>query len=133
MKNREGAFNMGLLEPYVGTYTRATSASDMLDAAAILAGCDAVDEEANHISEYAGTLSETSSLLNVQNFSVDDETILSTVDEYCQNINNVETEIMSITSQIREAVENQYNALQQQLNNEAYEKDQREYEQRSRG
>ena len=37
---------MGLLQPYRGRYASASSASNKIDAATILAGCDAVDNEA---------------------------------------------------------------------------------------
>ena len=132
MNNREGV-SMSLLQPYHGTYVNASSASNQLDANAILAGCDAVDEEANYISQYAGNLSEVSSPLNERNFSVDGATMIPTIGEYCENINAVEAEIMSITSQIREMVEYQYNRIQEQLNYDAQVKDQNEYNRRRNG
>ena len=117
---------MNLLEPYHGTYCNASSANEKIDIQAILSGCDAVDEEANHISEYAGTLRDYSSVLNEKVLSISGETMINTANECCEDINNVENEIMSITTQIREAVVAVYNKIQDQLNNEAYIKDQDE-------
>ena len=124
---------MGILQPYHGTYCNASSASSELDIEAILSGCNAVDEEANHISEYANRLDEVSSQLDVNALSVDGKTINGTVQEYCDGINNVESEIMGVTSQIREYAVARYNQIQDQLNNEAYIRDQNEYNRRRNG
>lgn len=121
---------MGLLQPYRGTYCSASSAKDKIDVDAIIAGCDAVDAEANHISEYANSLSDYSSRLDVNALSVDGKTMIGTANECCENINSVEAEIINTTSQIREAAEAVYNQIQDQLNNEAYIKDQNEYNRR---
>ena len=129
MKDR-GSVCMGILQPYHGTYCSADSASSKLDIDAILAGCNAVDEEANHISEYASSLTDISSQLDVNALSVNSKTISGTVQEYCDGINNVETEIMGATSQIREVAEAQYNQIQEQMNQEAYLRDQEEYNRR---
>lgn len=121
---------MGILQPYRGTYCSASSASEKLDIESILAGCDAVDEEANHISEYANQLSGYSSQLDVNALSVNGKTMIGTAEECCDGINNVESEIIGTTAQIRAAAESVYNQIQDQLNNEAYIKDQNEYNRR---
>jgi len=124
---------MGLLEPYRGTYCSASSASEKIDVQAILAGCDAVDAEANHISEYAGNLSDYSSQLDANALSVDGKTMISTANEYWENINNVESEIINTTAYIREAAEAVYNQIQEQMNQEAHAKDEYEYNRRKNG
>ena len=124
---------MGLLEPYRGTYCSASSASEKIDVQAILAGCDAVDAEANHISEYAGNLSDYSSQLDANALSVDGKTMISTANEYWENINNVESEIINTTAYIREAAEAVYNQIQEQMNQEAHARDEYEYNRRKNG
>ena len=122
---------MGLLQPYRGTYVSAESASGKLDAAAIIAGCDAVDAEANHISEYAGKISSAASGLNQDTFSVNGETVTGKVDECCTGVTNVESNILNTTSQIRELAESIYNQIQEQMNIEAQARDQAEAQKRN--
>lgn len=123
---------MGLLQPYQGTYVAATSASSKLDVETILAGCDAVDAEASHISDYLQKLAETTSTMDAKALCVNGQTMQNTMDEYSTNIYSVETEIMNITAWIRETVEVQYNNLQEQLNYDAQLRDQNEYAKQSR-
>ena len=113
----------GILQPYVGKYCSAESASSKLDIDSILAGCDAVDEEASSIGNYANQLSETSGRINASALSVNGKTISGTAQEYCDGINGVEAQITSVTSQIREIAISVYNQLQQELNNQAIEND----------
>ena len=126
----ERVFSMGILQPYQGRFVNAPSASNQLDINKILIGCSMVEEEANHISEFAGNIMDATSVLDVRNFSVDNETILDDAAECCNNIGNVEKQIMDLTAQIREAVEISYNNIQQQLNYDAHARD--EYECRRR-
>lgn len=121
---------MGLLQQYQGRFVNAPSASSQLDISKILAGCNMVEEEANRISEFAGNIMDAASILDVKNFSVDNETILDDAAECCNNIGNVERQIMDLTAQIREAAEICYNNIQQQLNYDAHARD--EYECRRR-
>lgn len=117
---------MGILQPYKGVYYSASSAREKLDIDSILAGCDAVDEEANHISEYANQFSVSSAALDVNTLSVNNLTMAEKAQEYSDGINQVEIEIMSVTAKIREAVEYAYNSIQDSLNIEAQTRDQRE-------
>ena len=121
---------MGILQPYRGTYCSASLASEKLDIDTILSGCNAVDSEASHITEYANTLSTAGSNLDVNALSAGGTTMEGKVDEYCTNIKSVETFIMNTTSQIREAAEAAYNQIQEQMNSEAYARDQAEYNRR---
>ena len=124
---------MGLLQPYQGTYVNAESASGYLDAEGIIAGCDAVDAEASRIGESANAVSSATSGLDKFTLSVNDQTVQGDVDECCTGITNTETNIMNMTSQIREMAETQYNQIQERLNNEAYNKDVYEYNRRNSG
>lgn len=122
---------MGLLQPYRGTYVSASSASEKIDVNSILNGCNAVDEEANHISEYANSLDSSGSVLDVNVLSVGGKTMLSNIEECCTNINSVETFIINTTAQIREAAESVYNQIQEQMNNEARARDEAAYRERN--
>ena len=124
---------MGLLQAYHGTYCSAESASSKIDAEAIIAGCNAVDSEAAHITEYANLLSQSGSNLSERVLSANGVTMEGKVDEYCTDIKSVETYILNSTAQIREAAEAVYNQIQDQMNQEAYAKDEYEYNRRRNG
>lgn len=121
----------GALQPYQGRYVNAKSASDDLDLAAILAGCDAVDAEAGNIDEVSNSLSNAAGDLTAQTFSVDGVSVGSNVNEYCDNIMQAQTWIMNGTGQIRAAAENAYNKLQTEYNNDAMARDQAEINRRN--
>lgn len=123
---------MGLLQPYRGTYYSAESANTKLDINSILAGCNAVDEEANHISEYANDISESGSYLDANALSVDGKTMQGSIETCCTNINDVESFIIGTTAQIREMAEAAYNQIQDNLNYEAQQRDIAEYNRRRR-
>ncbi|MBP5678901.1 MAG: hypothetical protein J6X28_03640 [Bacilli bacterium] len=122
---------MGLVEPYKGTYCSARSANEELDIQTIMSGCDAVDSAASHLSDHSAHLSWSSGTLTADNFSVNEKTILGTVDECCNNIENVESFILGATSQIRGNAEAAYNQIQNDLNDEAYQKDMAERNRRN--
>ena len=124
---------MGLLSAYRGTYCSAESASSKIDAEAIIAGCNAVDAEAAHISEYSNLLSQSGSNLTERVLSANGVTMEGKVDEYCTNIKSVESYILNSTAQIREAAEAVYNQIQDQMNQEAHAKDEYEYNRRRNG
>ena len=124
---------MGILQPYVGTYCRAESASSKLDLPAINAGCDAVDSEARSMSTYTRNLNDTASYLDADTLSADGKTMQAPIGECCDGISNIQSQITSTTAQIRAAAENAYNQIQEQLNYEAQVRDQNEWYRRNRG
>jgi len=109
-----------LLEPYVGNFAKADSASSKLDINTILAGCDAVESETPAIYNLANNVNDCAADLNADALSVDGKTITGTVDEYVQGISGVQTNINNAAEQIRDASINAYNQIQQQMNDEAY-------------
>ncbi len=115
---------MQILNPYQGVFISAQSASSLIDLNSILNGCDAVDQEASQISKLSNNILETSTRLDVNTLSVDDATIVGSVEEYCTDIVSVQEGIMSMTSQIREAAINAYNDIQNQMNYDAQTQDQ---------
>ena len=123
---------MGILQPYVGTYCRAESASSKLDIDAILSGCDAVDNESSHMNEYARSLNDVSFYLNEDTLSVNGTTMSQPIGDCCDGISGIQSEITGTTAQIRAAAENAYNQIQEQLNYEAQVKDQNEWYRRNR-
>lgn len=114
---------MDLLEPYVGKYVSAESASSKLDAAAIMSGCDAVDGEAANITNNVNDLSSKASRLNENALSVDGMTIQGAVSDYCSYLNSIKDNITTSTNGIREAAASAYNMIQQELNDEARARD----------
>jgi hypothetical protein len=124
---------MGLLQPYVGTYCSAESASSKLDIGAINAGCDAVDGEAQSMSNYVRSLSDMSSYLNEDTLSFNGVTMQQPIGDCCDGITVVQSNITGTTAQIRAAAENAYNIIQQQLNDEALERDRNEWYRRNGG
>ena len=110
----------GLLEPYVGNFVRADSASNRLDIDSILAGCNAVESETPTINNLANGISDCASELNADALSIDGKTVMGTVDEYVQGIANLHTSINNAVDEIRQRSINVYNQLQQQLNEDAY-------------
>lgn len=121
----------GALQPYQGRYVNAKSASDDLDLATILAGCDAVDSEAGNITDISQNLSNAAGDLTVQTFSIDGVSVGTKAEEYCNSINDVKSWIEDGTSSIRSAAEAAYNRLQEQYNEEARQKDQAEINRRN--
>ena len=110
---------MNLLQPYVGKYVTATSASTKIDVDAILAGCDAVDSEASQISTVNSEISDIGSSITENALSVDGMTVSNTVNECCTGISGVQSMITNTTASIREAAVSVYNQFQEQFNEEA--------------
>ncbi len=124
---------MGVLQPYRGTYVSADSASSKLDLPAILAGCDAVDEEASQIDTYTRDLSNVAADLDVDTLSANGKTMQGPIGDCCDGISDIESNITGTTAQIRAAAENAYNQIQEQLNYEAKVRDRNEWNRRNRG
>lgn len=124
---------MGIIEPYKGKFFSAESASNKLDIQSIYAGCDAVDLEAENITNITNKMSSISSHLDINNFSVDGCTMLDASDKCCDDIMNVKNSILDATSQIRAACEGAYNNLQSQLNYNAQVRDCNEINRRNSG
>ena len=114
---------MARVQPYHGTYASARSASEVLDLDAILAGCDAVDEKAQKITEYTNNIQASTSVLDQKNFSINKETPQQEITDTCTGIEDVQSSITETTSAIREAAEAAYNEIQAQFNYEAEQKD----------
>lgn len=110
---------MGLLQPYVGTYKSARSASDKIDAVGIIAGCDAVDEEAVGISEISSKMGQAGSVINRDALSFDGKDISGSLDECCTGMSSTYSNILSTTAAIREQATSVYNQIQAQYNEEA--------------
>ncbi len=115
---------MSLLQPYVGKFVTASSASSKIDAASIIAGCDAVDSEASKISDVNSNVNSIGSRIDSTALSVDGKTTMNLLEECCTGINDVQTMIFNTTSAIREAATSAYNQIQEQLNEEARIRDQ---------
>ena len=110
---------MNILMPYAGEYASAKSASEDIDIDAILAGCDAVDEEASKLSELSSEYFNTGNELNEEILSVDGATMHSTIEECCTSITSAQEGILGSTAQIRETAVAAYNSLQQKYNEQA--------------
>ena len=120
-----------ILQPYHGVYVHAPSASTKLDLHHILDGCTALETEASNIDEVSNSINSLSSNLGANVFSIDGQTVLSSADQCCQEIIDVQKWIFDTSSQIRENAINAYNQLQTQLNNEAKNRDQNEINRRN--
>ena len=110
---------MSLLQPYVGKFVTATSASTKIDVESIIAGCDAVDSEASRISDINAEVNSVGSTIDEKALSVDGTTISNSLDECCTGINGVQEMIFGTTAGIRESAMSIYNQIQEQFNDEA--------------
>jgi hypothetical protein len=110
---------MGLLEPYRGTFHSAKSASDKIDAASILAGCDAVDALATKLHGLGMRVSSDMGSVTPNNLSFDGITVTEILGDSVQSIDGCEGYITGSTASIREKTIAEYNMLQQQYNEEA--------------
>lgn len=119
---------MSLLQPYIGRFVSARSASEKLDSETIMAGCDAVDSEAEVITSIEKEVNSSGSIITPEVLSIGEKTILPTLEEVCTGINNTKTNILTVTANIRQQVEAVYNQIQSELNDEASKKDQAEIE-----
>ena len=122
----------GLVQAYRGRYYNASSASTKLDINSILAGCSAVETEANNIDEISNSINNSASYLTREVFSINGETVSKDIDEACTEIISVQSSIMDAVAQIRINAINAYNSIQTQLNNEAQSLDQAEIRRRSK-
>ena len=115
---------MSLLQPYVGKFVTATSASTKIDVESIMAVCDSVDSEASKISDVNSNINNIGSTIDSNALSVDGSTVLNSLEECCTGINGVQNMIFNTTSGIREAAISAYNQIQEQFNAEARIRDQ---------
>ncbi len=115
---------MGLLDPYVGRYVSAESASNYIDARTIISGCNSAISEASYFNTIATKISTTTAVLDVKTLSVDNLTVQGNSDECCNNIISIQNNIIEICDSIITSAEAAYNRIQEQLNQEAYQKDQ---------
>ena len=109
-----------ILEPYVGRFASAGSASILLDLDTILAGCNAVVNETPAIYSLANNINDCAQDLNANALSVDGKTMIPAIEECVQDISSVQNNINKTVEEIRAAAINAYNNLQKQLNDEAY-------------
>jgi len=120
-----GCEAMDLLQPYVGKHCTAKSASNDIDIDAILAACDEIDSSISELGTIAGNVSSTSSYFGVDSLSVDGATMLDSVDTCSQSINTSQSDVLNMTSSIRQAAVERYNQIQQQYNDSAKATDER--------
>lgn len=115
---------MSLLQPYSGKFVSAKSASEKLDAEAIIAGCDAVDSEAETITAIEREVNSSGNMITADVLSIGGKTILPTLEATCTGITNNKAAIIAKTAEIRQQAEAVYNQIQSELNDEASRKDQ---------
>lgn len=114
---------MSLLEPYVGRYVSAESASTKLDVSSILAGCDMVDSESDKLNVVGNKVNDIGDELTLDVLSVDGVGMGEKIVECCNSYFDSYDSIVGSTTQIRETAISKYNQLQQQLNDEARARD----------
>ena len=114
---------MGRIEPYRGKHVSAESAEKYIDLDAIISACNKIDAKAGRIGEYTNNIRESASILNPQNFSINNQSYQSIVSDYCSSINSVEQTLSNSTASIRLKAESEYNRIQEQLNYEAQQRD----------
>lgn len=123
---------MGLIQPYVGKYVTATSASTKLDATSIFKGCNAVDEDAEGMSRLITLLKGAGISLNEKVLSINNQTVDGNIEECVTGIEEQKKVILNATDTIRSATEKAYNQLQKRFNDEARAKDRAIQEQKNR-
>lgn len=114
---------MGLMQPYVGRFVSAKSASDKIDAEAIMAGCDAVDSEASAISGIASKVTSAANDITAEALSFDGVTVAGSAGECTSGIVASQGNIKSMTAQIKSLAMSYYNKFQNEYNEEAMAKD----------
>ena len=114
---------MGLLQPYIGRYVSAPSASEVLDAQAVFDGCDAVEREILKITGYAARMKVTAGNIDSDALSIDGETIGPITETYYAYLTERESAIETSVEEIRTMVEQQYNRIQQDYNETAQRQD----------
>lgn len=67
---------MKILQPYIGRFVSAKSASSKLDDEAIVAGCNGVDSEVSGISNVVSKIDSEGNTVDSSALSVDDVTIV---------------------------------------------------------
>lgn len=117
---------MALLQPYRGRFVSARSASEKIDAEAIIAGCYAVDSEASMISTIESEVNSSGSMITPEVLAIGEKNILATLEEVCTGISNAQMNIQTVTANIRQQAEAIYNQMQSELNEEASRRDQAE-------
>lgn len=110
---------MDVVQPFVGKYVTAVSASTKIDLDSIITNCNAVDEEVSKISSINNSINSTGGNLTADVLSVGGATVINLLDECCSNINGVQSDVVSMTEGIRESAIEAYNQIQEQFNEEA--------------
>lgn len=110
---------MDVIEPFVGKYVTAVSASTKIDLDTIVMNCIAVEEEASKINSINSSINSTGGSLTADVLSVGGATVLNLLNECCSSINSVQSDIISETESIREKAIEAYNKIQEQFNDEA--------------
>lgn len=114
---------MSLLQPYSGRFVSAKSASDKIDAATIIAGCDSVDSEASEILSIGSKVNSAGSSITADALSFGGVTVAGDLGLCCDGIAATYANILGNTSQIRSTAMEAYNRIQTEYNEEARAKD----------
>jgi len=112
-----------MLGQYMGTFVNAESAATKIDAAGIIAGCDAVDAEAANLSNLCGEFSRSATTITPKALSFDGETVGPIIENYSSASGDVSSGILGITAGIRAKAIEVYNQIQQELNEDAERRD----------
>lgn len=105
---------MGLVQPIQG----ARSASEKLNYNAIVAGCEAVEKEAEKLGPIKDKLKESESSIAADVLSIDDQSVSKDLDEVCKKFDIKKAEILKKTNEIKAEAAKQYNEIQKILNQE---------------
>ena len=114
---------MGLLQPYIGRYVSAPSASEVLDAQAVFDGCDAVETQIYGITGYASQMKTYAGKIDSDALLIDRATIEPITESYYAYLTERESAIETSVEEIRTMVEQQYNRIQQDYNETAQRQD----------
>lgn len=118
-----GGYAVGMLEPYRGRFVSAQSANNKIDIEAIMRGCNTVDSVAEELLSINKKVSSEGGMITKDALSIDGVTITDNLEECCDGIAMTYDSIVNVTSQIRSAAEYAYNKIQDNLNEEAWKKD----------
>ena len=108
-----------LVKPYVGKYVSAESACKYIDIDTILAGCSKLENEASSYNNINNKLNSLGTSVGKNALEVDGKTISDVVDKYSNVLVDTSKGLNEFVSSVRDAAENAYNEIQNQLNENA--------------
>ncbi len=112
-----------MLGQYIGVYVSAPSAATKIDAAGIIAGCDAVDAEVANLNNLCSEFNRCASSITPKALSFDGMTVGPIIENYATASSGVSSGILGTTAGIRAKAIEVYNKIQEELNAEAKSKD----------